>query len=391
MSASCLGAAGVVHRARPPPCRGGAGDVPARTAVMHRACSTRRCATRCSAAASGCVRSWRRGSVPRGPAERHLPRHRARLRDRVHPHVLADPRRPAGDGRRRPAAREADGPTCSARRTPSSPATPCSPRRSHHGFDAALRTAALRAARSADHRQDRPGGRCRRHGRRSGPRLLRRERAAWMAPRRPRWTPNASVRCMCARPGALIRAAAVAGGYGRRHARCGSRRLTRYAGTRARLPDCRRHPGRRGATAETGQDGGQRPRAESGLQALFGLADSRGRADALVRSARRVPRAGLAEPLRALARFVVESLATTPDAGRTRVRIDQLLVQRGLAASRDRAPAPRHVGRGPHRRALSSTNQAHSCQRTRPSCSQEPEHPLRQPRRPQTGGRPRSR
>ena len=53
-----------------------------------------------------------------------------RRRDRADPHLLADPRRPAGDGRRRPAPRAADvARRTTARTSRSSPATASSPRR----------------------------------------------------------------------------------------------------------------------------------------------------------------------------------------------------------------------------------------------------------------------
>ena len=67
---------------------------------------SRRCATRCWPAASGSAGCWR---WPRRGARRATRAPAARGRgDRAGAHLLADPRRPAGDGRRRPAPRTAD-------------------------------------------------------------------------------------------------------------------------------------------------------------------------------------------------------------------------------------------------------------------------------------------
>ena len=90
--------------------------------------SRRRCATRCwpAASASGPVLALATArALGREPDERAA----AGRRDRADPHLLADPRRPAGDGRRRPAPRPARPATCSSARTSrSSPATRSTPR-----------------------------------------------------------------------------------------------------------------------------------------------------------------------------------------------------------------------------------------------------------------------
>ena len=90
--------------------------------------SSRRCATRCWPAASASAACWRSrrceglGDDPGAPPA-------DRRGDRADPHLLAHPRRPARDGRRRPAPRAARPATgCSARTSRSSPATRCSPR-----------------------------------------------------------------------------------------------------------------------------------------------------------------------------------------------------------------------------------------------------------------------
>ena len=93
---------------------------------------------------------------------------------RAHPHVLAHPRRPAGDGRRRHAPRPPDRATSpSARTSRSSPATASTPRRSatssrHQRGEPRAILAAMARARGRDRR--------RRHGRR--PVHGRRRRAA---------------------------------------------------------------------------------------------------------------------------------------------------------------------------------------------------------------------
>ena len=105
-------------------------------ARLPRRRSTRRCATASLAggkrlrplltlAAAEAVDPRRR--QPRRPS----PRAAGRLRHRADSYLLADPRRPAGDGRRLAAARPADARTSSsATAWPSSPATACSPKRS---------------------------------------------------------------------------------------------------------------------------------------------------------------------------------------------------------------------------------------------------------------------
>ena len=72
----------------------------------RREASTRRCATRCSPAASGSGRSL--PSRPRARSALSPSASSRRRRDRADPHLLADPRRPAGDGRRRASPRAAD-------------------------------------------------------------------------------------------------------------------------------------------------------------------------------------------------------------------------------------------------------------------------------------------
>ena len=85
--------------------------------------SRRRCATACWPAASAS------GPCSRSPTAARLRaangrRAAARRGDRADPHLLADPRRPARDGRRRPAPRPPDLPRASTARTwRSSPAT----------------------------------------------------------------------------------------------------------------------------------------------------------------------------------------------------------------------------------------------------------------------------
>ncbi len=91
--------------------------------------------------------------------ERFLP---GRLRDRADPHLLADPRRPAGDGRRRAAARFTDVPS-QVRRGRGDPRR----RRSLRRGDAALLRAAGRAGAGARRAAGAErGDRGRRHGRR---------------------------------------------------------------------------------------------------------------------------------------------------------------------------------------------------------------------------------
>ena len=118
---------------------------------------------------------------------------RARCRGRGgrdDPRLLAGPRRPAGDGRRRPAPRPADLPPRSSTRRPrSSPATRCRCWRSRACADARRRRAAARVAMiaAAGRRQ-----RHARHGRRPGDRSRRGR------PRRS--APPSSSSCTCARP-----------------------------------------------------------------------------------------------------------------------------------------------------------------------------------------------
>ena len=137
-----------------------------------------RCATACSAAASDSGRCWcfaaaeAVSSRPDGPR----PRDAGGVRHRVDPHLLADPRRPAGDGQRHAAPRAGRPRTsCSARGWPSWPATACSPRRSRllarlpaSGDDDDRQAQARHAG--ADRRGRRRGG----HGRRPGPGSRRR-------------------------------------------------------------------------------------------------------------------------------------------------------------------------------------------------------------------------
>ena len=115
-----------------------------------------------------------------GARPRDGPRHRrrrargaaARGRDRAHPHVLAHPRRPPGDGRR-PLRRGRPTTTSRSARTPrSSPATPSTPRRSG--------TPHTPVRRAREHprrrRRARRGDRRRRDGRRPVPRRRERRR-----------------------------------------------------------------------------------------------------------------------------------------------------------------------------------------------------------------------
>ena len=69
---------------------------------------TRRCAMPCWAAASGCGRSWCCASAELFGVRRGA-RAAGRRRGRDGARLFAGPRRPAGDGRRRPAPRPADG------------------------------------------------------------------------------------------------------------------------------------------------------------------------------------------------------------------------------------------------------------------------------------------
>ena len=112
-------------------------------------------------------------AIGREPGERAA----ARRRDRADPHLLADPRRPAGDGRRRPAPRPARPATSSSARTSrSSPATASTPRPSAT-CSPSRRATPERVARSGARagRRDRR----RRHGRRP---VHRRRRASGDAP-----------------------------------------------------------------------------------------------------------------------------------------------------------------------------------------------------------------
>ena len=135
--------------------------LPRRPALLDRSRpppgSTRPCATRCWPAASGSVpcSRWR----PRGPSRmRRGTRAAAGRRARADPHLLADPRRPARDGRRRPAPRARPPATRSTARTsPSWPATGSTPRRS---------TTVLRQPARGARADPRGGGRAGRRDRR---------------------------------------------------------------------------------------------------------------------------------------------------------------------------------------------------------------------------------
>ena len=92
--------------------RSRAGHGASRSARLSLRSSSTRCATACSAAASGCGRCWcsRRCEAVQARDGAAAARRRAArgVRRRDDPHLFADPRRPAGDGRRRPAPRPAD-------------------------------------------------------------------------------------------------------------------------------------------------------------------------------------------------------------------------------------------------------------------------------------------
>ena len=120
-----------------------------RARARRRRASRRRCATRCSPAASAsgrCSRSRPRAALGRDPDERAAARGGAR----ADPHLLADPRRPAGDGRRRPAPRPPD-----------------LPRRVRRGRRDPRRRRALR--RGVPPRAHPPAGRARARARRASP------------------------------------------------------------------------------------------------------------------------------------------------------------------------------------------------------------------------------
>ena len=135
----------------------------------------------CSAPGSGSGPRWftrpRRRSACRCRARRWCG-----LRRRADPRLLAGARRPARDGRRRPAPRPADLPSAlSTRRRRSSPAIRCRCSRSQllaHRIPGCRRTPAIRV------RHDRPAGhgeRHRRHGGRPGARSRRRGHSADLA------------------------------------------------------------------------------------------------------------------------------------------------------------------------------------------------------------------
>ena len=76
--------------------------------TMRAPTCTARCAMPRSAAASGCARCSSSPTAQLFAVDRDVARARRRLRDRGDPRLFADPRRSAGDGRRRSAPRQAD-------------------------------------------------------------------------------------------------------------------------------------------------------------------------------------------------------------------------------------------------------------------------------------------
>ena len=176
------------------------------------------------------------------------------------------------------------------------------------------------------------------HGRRTGDRSRRRRPDAW----RPPVTLDApALADMHARKtGALIRAAAVAGAMmaggddadDRRRRRLGRR-------GRARLPDRRRRPRRRGRVGRPGQDLGQgRRRRQADLSGALRRgavegARRRGRRPRRRRPGRRRPGRGSPGGDRPLDRRAASRRRSM------KLRLDQLLVRRGLVESRERAQA----------------------------------------------------
>ncbi len=154
--------------------------------------------------------------------------------------------------------------------------------------------------------------------------------------------------------GALIRAAAVAGaimgggtdGAGRGHRPRGRR-------ARPRLPDRRRHPRRRGRVRRSRQDRRQgRRRRQADLPGALRPRARRGRwppsASQRAEATARRPRSCADSRLLGIGRWIVEqdnvigiqSPATRRYViRRSRLRLDQLVVDRGLAPSRERARA----------------------------------------------------
>ena len=229
------------------------------------ACS-RRCATRCwrpASASARCSRSPR----PR-PSRAGRRRRAARLRRRrAGPLLLADPRRSAGDGRRRLPARAPEQPQ-GVRRGDRDP-------RRRRAADAGVRLD-RRGGRARGAAAPVPGGvarALRRRRARSGWCAGRRAISASRRPRRwPRWR-----RCTARRPRALFRAALVVGGCAGGAAPDALAALARFGdGLRRRVPARRRHR-RRGTFCPRGA-----ARATAGGAGRGGL---RGRA--LARSAPR--------------------------------------------------------------------------------------------------------
>jgi hypothetical protein len=291
------------------------------------------------AAASGCGRCSRSRPPrpsPSGAARRRpaASRDARRVRPRVHPHLFARARRPARHGQRHAAARPADARTsCSATAWRSSPAT---------AADRGLRDAGARA-RCADGpgRRRWPRGSCARSAccRAAGAAGMVGGQALDLAgrprPARRRSTRRPS-RHARRKTGALIRASALAGaimaggrgceidaidGTGRRSA-WRSRSWTTSSTSRAPRPISARPPARTRPPAN-------RPTRRS--SASTNRAGSRPSASTRARRARPPGLGGQAAGAR--------PLGHRPPPLKHTARLDTLLVDRGLAASRERARA----------------------------------------------------
>ena len=208
--------------------------------------------------------------------------------DRMHPRLFADPRRSAGDGRRRPAARPADRPTApSTRRRRFSPATRCRRWRSR-SWPIPRPTRAPRRARRAL-RRSRPRRGPGRHGRRADARHRRRDR------RRRRCRSTEIARLQAMKTGALsgsasrrARGSAGAGGEAR------AALSTLRARDRRRVPDRRRHARRRKrhGDARQARRQGRRRGTRATLVAALGLDGARRELDRLVDEGERRGRRG---------------------------------------------------------------------------------------------------
>ena len=223
------------------------------------------------AAASACARSscW---PAQRCSRSRALPALRDRQRHRDRARLFAGPRRPAGDGRRRPAARQADLPQA-VRRGDGDPG-----RRRAAGAGlrgAGARGHARRCRRCAAQlvARARQGGRRARHG------AAARCSTCW--PRaRPDLSIGAITRLQRLKTGALIRFACEAGAILGKARRADARmRCAAYAArSRPRLPDRRRPAGRRGRrAAELGKTPGKDAAAgKATFVSMLGVERARG-------------------------------------------------------------------------------------------------------------------